>query len=101
MSHASVIMSLQTLLSPELAEGLNARIGFRFGDADYVTIVRDGRLDIQRGEVADCDVVFTGAPSAIAAVIHGGAPFETIAVEGDLSLARRFVTLFPLPEKVS
>ena len=32
MSHVSVIMSLQTLLSPALAEGLDARIGFRFGD---------------------------------------------------------------------
>jgi hypothetical protein len=33
-------------------------------------------------------------------VIHGGAPFETIAIEGDMALARRFATLFPLPEKV-
>lgn len=101
MSHVSVIMSLQTLLSPTLADGLDARIGFRFGDADYVTPVREGRLDVERGAIADCAVVFTGAPSAIAAVIHGGAPFETIEVEGDLSLARRFVKLFPLPEKVS
>ena len=101
MSHVSVVMSLQTLLSPELAEGLDARIGFRFGDAQYVTRVHGGRLDVERREVAGCDVVFAGPPSAIAAVIHGGAPFETISVEGDLSLARRFVKLFPLPEKVA
>ena len=101
MSHVSVIMSLQTLISPERAEGLNARIGFRFGDASYVTTVHDGRLDVERGEVSDCDVSFTGPPSAIAGVIHGGAPFDTITVEGDLDLARRFVTLFPLPEKVA
>ena len=101
MSHVSVIMSLHTLISPERAQGLNARIGFRFGDAAYVTTVHQGRLDVQRGEVGDCDVVFTGPPSAIAGVIHGGAPFDTITVEGDLDLARRFVTLFPLPEKVA
>ena len=101
MSHVSVIMSLQTLISPERAEGLNARIGFRFGDASYVTTVHDGRLDVERGEVSDCDVSFTGPPSAIAGVIHGGAPFDTITVEGDLDLARRFATLFPLPEKVA
>jgi DNA-binding HxlR family transcriptional regulator len=101
MSHVSVIMSLQTLLSPQLADGIDARIGFRFGDADYVTTLRDGRLDVERGEVVGCDVVFAGAPSAVAAVIHGGAPFETITVEGDLALARRFVTLFPLPEKAA
>jgi DNA-binding HxlR family transcriptional regulator len=101
MSHVSVIMSFQTLISPALAEGLDARIGFRFGDASYVTIVRDGRLEVHRGEVEDCDVVFTGTPSEIAAVVHGGAPFETIRVEGDLALAHRFAKLFPLPPKVA
>lgn len=101
MSHVSLIMSLQTLLSPVLAEGLNARIGFRFGEADYVTTLHDGRLDVQRGEVADCDVEFVGTSSEVAAVIHGGAPFATIRVEGDLELAKRFVTLFPLPPKVA
>src|SRR6476469_10281278 len=40
MSHVSVIMSLQNLLSPALAEGLDARIGFRFGDVTYVTTLR-------------------------------------------------------------
>ncbi|MGE5562306.1 MAG: winged helix-turn-helix transcriptional regulator [Bacillota bacterium] len=101
MSHVSVIMLLQTLLSPELAEGLTARVGFRFGDADYVTTLHDGRLDVQRTEVRDCDLVFTGPPSAVAAVIHGGAPFDMIEIEGDMELARRFVKLFPLPPKVA
>jgi DNA-binding HxlR family transcriptional regulator len=101
MSHVSVIMSLQTLLSSELAEGLEARIGFRFGDADYVTTLRGGRLEVERREPDGCDVTFTGAPSAVAAVIHGGAPFESIRVEGDMALAKRFVKLFPLPEKVA
>ena len=100
MSHVSIIMSLQTLLSPALAEGLDARIGFRLGDASYVTILTDGRLEVQRGEVENCDVIFTGTPTEIAAVIHGGAPFDVIKVEGDMALASRFVTLFPLPPKV-
>jgi DNA-binding HxlR family transcriptional regulator len=101
MGHVSLIMSLQTLLSPALAEGLSARIGFRLGEASYVTTVRDGRLEVQRGEIEDCDVTFRGAPSDVAAVIHGGAPFDLIKVEGDMALAKRFVTLFPLPPKVA
>jgi DNA-binding HxlR family transcriptional regulator len=100
MSHVSVIMSFETLISPERAAGLDARIGFRLGEASYVTIVRGGRLEVKRGEVEDCDVVFTGSPTEIVAVIHGGAPFETIRVEGDMELAKRFATLFPLPAKV-
>ena len=101
MSHVSLIMSLQTLLCPILAEGLNARVGFTLGDANYVTTVRDGRLDVKRGLVVDCDAVFAGSSSEVAAVIHGGAPFEMIRVEGDMELAKRFITLFPLPPKVA
>jgi DNA-binding HxlR family transcriptional regulator len=101
MSHVSVIMSLQTLFSPELADGLRARIGFRLGEANYMLIVENGRLDVQRGEIVDCDVVFSGTPTDIAAVIHGGAPLEMVRIEGDMQLAKHFVTLFPLPPKVA
>jgi DNA-binding HxlR family transcriptional regulator len=100
MSHVSVLMSLQTLISAERAEGIDARICFRLGDASYVVTVRNGRLDVDRRDSDDCDVTFTGPPSAVAGVIHGGAPFETIQVSGDMDLAKRFVTLFPLPSKV-
>jgi DNA-binding HxlR family transcriptional regulator len=100
MSHVSLLMSLQTLLSPALADGLRARIGFRLGEASYVATVHDGRLDVERTQVEDCDVEFVGTPSEVAAVIHGGAPVETIHIEGDMELAKRFITLFPLPPKV-
>src|SRR5437764_6097532 len=100
MSHVSVIMSLQTLLSPRLAEGIRARVGFRFGEASYVTTLHDGQLDVERREALDCDVVFSGPANAVAAVIHGGAPLEMIEVKGDMQLAKRFRTLFPLPPKI-
>jgi hypothetical protein len=100
MSHVSVIMSLQTLISPELARGLDARIGFQFGQVSYVVTIRGGRLDVDRGPIENCDVEFSGTPSEVAAVIHGGAPLEMIGVEGDIELAKRFRTLFPLPPKV-
>jgi len=100
MSHVSVIMSFQTLISPELADGLDARVGFQFGDVSYVTTIHDGRLDVQRGPIENCGVEFIGTPSEIAAVVHGGAPLEMIEVKGDMELAKRFRTLFPLPPKI-
>jgi DNA-binding HxlR family transcriptional regulator len=99
MSHVSVVMSLQTLLSPERADGIRTKVGFSFADVSYVTTLADGRLLVERRPVEDCDVTFIGSPTEVAAVIHGGAPFETIRIEGDLELAKRFVTLFPLPSK--
>ena len=101
MSHVSLLMSLQTLISSELAEGFDARVGFRLGEASYVATLHDGRLDVDRREAEDCDVTFIGSSSEVAGVIHGGAPFETIQIEGDLALAERFKTLFPLPPKVA
>lgn len=100
MSHVSVILSLQTLIVPERARGFAGRIGFRFGDADYVTNVRNGALEVDRTEPKGAGATFIGDPTAVAGVIHGGAPLETIRLEGDLDLARRFIGLFQLPEKV-
>src|SRR5215207_4875565 len=101
MSHVSLIMSMHTLFSPALAGDLRARIGFRLGEANYVVTIRDGRLDVERGEIVDCDVEFAGTSSDVAAVIHGGAPFESVEIKGYMKLAKRFVTLFPLPLKVA
>jgi len=99
ISHVSVMMSLQTMVDPALAQGINARLGFRFGEASYAAILHGGRLDVERGEVGSCDVLFTAKPAELAAVIYGGAPLETIDVKGDMELAKRFTTLFPLPPK--
>src|SRR3954451_9600667 len=100
MSHVSLVMSLATLFSAERAQGLDARIGFRLGEASDVASIHDGCLDVARREAEACDLQFTGPPTAVAAVIHGGAPFGTIRVDGDMDVAKRFVTLFPLPAKV-
>ena len=100
MSHVSFIMSLQTLLSPELSSNLDARIGFRMGEAHYVTTLRSGRLEVERREPVDCDVTFVGSPMELVAAVHGGLGVEMVGIEGDMELAKRFVTLFPLPPKI-
>src|SRR3982751_2704818 len=66
MSHVSLLMSLQTLISPDLADGLDARIGFRLGEVGYVATIREGRLGVERTEVVDCDAEFGGPPNAVA-----------------------------------
>ena len=99
ISHVSIMMSLQTMIDPGRAAGMAARLGFRLGETSYVATLHDGRLDVDRREIEGCDVVFTAAPAELGAVIYGGAPLETIGVEGDIALARRFTTLFPLPPK--
>lgn len=100
MSHVSFIMSLQTLLSPELSRGIDKTIGFRIGETGYVTRLHDGRLGVERREPIGCDLTLTGSPTELVAAIHGGLGLEMVTVEGDRELAKRFVKLFPLPPKI-
>lgn len=101
LSHAAIMMSLQTMIDAGRAGDLRGRFGFRFGNVDYSADLRDGTLHVERRLNEGSDVMMTTTPEGLAAVIYGEAPLETMQVEGDLALARRFVTLFPLPEKVA
>ena len=80
--------------------GTRARIGFRLGEASYVATSRDGRLDVERGEVEDCDVIFTGPPSAVA----GGDPRRRALRDhprrGRHGARKALRDAFPLPPKV-
>ena len=99
ISHTAIMMSLETMLDPALAKGMKAYLGFHFGDTSYGALLKDGRLQVERNKVADCDLVFSATPAELAAVIYGGAPLDLVGLEGDLDLAKRFLTLFPLPPK--
>ncbi len=106
-SAASFLLSLRTMLDPERAEGLDARIGFRLGEETFLAHLAEGRIEIGRSALDGVDLIFTGTPPVLAGAIYGGQPLEALEqagalqVEGDRALARRFVGLFPLPPKVS
>lgn len=103
-SAVSLVISFRTMLDSERAAGLSARFGFVLGEQRFLLALDDGAVTIGR-DWESADVIFTGRPSAIAAVVYGGAPLDTLiadgalALEGDRALAERFTTLFPLPAK--
>ncbi len=101
ISGVSILLSFRTMIDREKARDLDARIGFRFGESGYVAMLRHGSIEVARGDPVGSDVIFTAAPTALAAVVYGGAPLDSIGVEGDMALAKRFTTLFPLPPKVA
>ena len=100
ISGVSILLSFRTMLSAKRAKGFDGRIGFVFGRDHYVARIRKGRIKVARGDVAEADVTFSGPPTAIAAVVYGGAPLDLVGVTGDRALAERFTKLFPLPAKV-
>jgi DNA-binding HxlR family transcriptional regulator len=101
ISGVSILLSFRTMIDRGKARDVEARIGFRFGESSYVAELHDGEITVSRDLADGCDVVFTAEPTALAAVVYGGAPLDGIGVEGDLALAKRFTTLFPLPPKVA
>lgn len=100
VSAVSVIMSMQTMFDADRAGDLKGRIGFRLGKDSFVGRLRKGRFKVERGEPIEADLVFTGTPEGFAGLLYGGAPLDTVQIDGDRELAGRFVTLFPLPAKV-
>ncbi|MES2903495.1 MAG: winged helix-turn-helix transcriptional regulator [Pseudomonadota bacterium] len=101
LSGVSLMLSFGTMFDAERAKKVDARIGFRLGPDSYLARIKKGRFKVARGEAGAGDALFTASPTAIAAVVYGGAPLDTLQVEGDWALATKFVTLFPLPDKVA
>ena len=100
-SPVSLMLSLRTMFSPQAAGDFTARIQLKLGEEDFFWVRDQGEIRIGRGEIEDPDFTFVGGPTEIAAIVYGGAPLDSIGVEGDIALARRFATLFPMPPKAA
>ena len=104
LSAVSLMLSFRTMFDPDRAEGLEAKVGLRIGAESFVVNIDGDVLTAGRGDATCTDVVLTGPAPVIAAAVYGGVPLADLAgalkVEGDQGLARRFLTLFPLPPKV-
>jgi len=98
-SPVSLMLSLRTMFSDAAAPELEARIQLMMNDEPFFWIRKAGAIAIGRGEIDDADLALAGTPSEIAAFIYVGAPLDSIAASGDLELARRLPSCFPMPDK--
>jgi len=99
-SPVSLMLSLRTMLSPQAAGDLKARIQLLMnGELFFWARNKKGEIRIGRGEIEDPDLIVRGTPSEIASYVYAGAPMSSLEVEGDLKLAARLPNLFPMPEK--
>ena len=100
ISGVSILLSFRTMINAKRAKGIDARIGFRFGEDEYDARVKKGNIRVTRGPAEGADAVITTAPALLAAVVYGGQPLQLIGIDGDRKLVERFMTLFVLPPKV-
>ena len=107
ISPISLFLSFRTMFDATRAKGFEAKIGMQFGEESFVVIIGDGRIEAARSETQGADVVFEGSSQAVAAAVYGGQALDDLAragalrVRGDRKKAERFLTLFPLPPKVT
>jgi len=107
LSPVSFMLSMRTMVDKEALKALTGTIGFETGGESFVGRLENGTLPIERGDTAGADTVFRATtPMELAALFYGKMPlgeWEREAgrdVEGDRVLARRYLDLFSLPEKV-
>lgn len=101
-SPVSLMLSLRTMVDECAAGDFAARANLRIGEEDFFWVRAKGEVRIGRGLLPDADFSL-GAPdaSAIAGVVYGGQPLDSIVAEGKPKRIRRFLALFPLPPKAS
>ena len=106
LSAVSLLLSFRTMIDPQRARGIDARIALRLAEESFLVRIADGRIRAVRGAAAGTDLAIAGTAPAVAAAVYGGVPLTALeaegalTIEGDRALAERFVTLFPLPPKV-
>ena len=99
-SPVSLMLSLRTMLSPIAAGDLKARIQLVMnGEPFFWARNKKGEIRIGRGEIEEPDLVIHGSPSEVASFVYAGAPMSVLDLKGDLKLAARLPSLFPMPEK--
>jgi DNA-binding HxlR family transcriptional regulator len=105
ISGVSILLSFRTMIDSSRIGDLRLSIGFRFGEDEYRAEVDAGGVTVTRESSSGADIVFTGKPTALAALVYGGVPLAalekdgSLMLEGDRKLAERFAGLFILPPK--
>jgi DNA-binding HxlR family transcriptional regulator len=106
LSAASIMMSFRTMYSRERANGEAAAIGFRFGEEGFVVEVGSDGILVRRADPVGPALTVSTDPMSLASVVYGGRPIADVEAAGDLTLAGdralfdRFITWFPLPQKI-
>jgi DNA-binding HxlR family transcriptional regulator len=101
----ALLLSMRAVFSPASAGRFRAGIELRMGESRFQVQVADGRLSIARGDAVHPDAVIAAAPRTLAGLVYGGRGLAaaeragTVKTEGDKALIRRFLTLFPLPQR--
>lgn len=101
LSPASLMLSFRTMIDRAAAARRPMTLALEVTGEPFVARVDGQGIAARRGETDAADLRLSGAATAFAAVIYGGAPPQgLVSFTGEQALFDHFRTLFPLPAKV-
>ncbi|MFB0613204.1 winged helix-turn-helix transcriptional regulator [Aurantiacibacter poecillastricola] len=107
LSAASLMASMRTMQLPALADAPDMTIGIEIGGEAYRAAIRSGALVTEKCREVQGDAVFRAASARpVAGALYADVPLAALedeaglVVEGDRSVAERFLALFALPPKI-
>jgi DNA-binding HxlR family transcriptional regulator/putative sterol carrier protein len=101
----SLILSFRTMFDRHAAEGFAASVELRIGEDRFHADISRARMELVRGSSGQPDAIIEGDAQAFAGVVYGGRKLAEalrkgdLKIEGDKTAAKRFLTLFPLPDR--
>ena len=101
----ALILSFRTMFDSNAASGFKGSIELRLGEQRFHADIARGRMDLERGPATRPDAIIDAAPDTLAEVAYGARSIAEalrsgdLGIEGDKSMVKRFLTLFPLPER--
>ncbi|MGH8781670.1 winged helix-turn-helix transcriptional regulator [Paraburkholderia sp.] len=100
----SLILSFRTMFDKEAAGELEGRYELRLGAYRFDAKIAAGQLKIGRGNADQPDAIIGSDPDTLAAIAYEGRKLDDavragdVKIEGSKAAAKRFLSLFTLPE---
>ena len=103
----SLMLAVKTRFDPAAADGLRATVGLHLGDAHFRVRIDDRKLDINRGDADDPDLVLDADQDTLLSLLSSDGSVDDalsggqLHLTGDKTVAERFRGLFPVPARES
>jgi DNA-binding HxlR family transcriptional regulator/putative sterol carrier protein len=103
----SVVLALRARFTPGAEHGPRASYELRLGEDRFRIDVTDDEIEVARGDADDPDATIDTDPDTLNAVLWGGQSLADarrsgrMTIDGDKAAAKRFLGLFPMPERAA
>jgi DNA-binding HxlR family transcriptional regulator/putative sterol carrier protein len=100
----ALILSFRTMFNAQAADGFEANLELRLEENRFHARIANGQMDLHRGTAPHPDAVIESDSNTLAGLAYGGSKVAEVLrsgdlkIEGDKSVVKRFLTLFPMPE---